>query len=236
MSDAPPRARWRTWATRGGVGLVVLVGVLAIPDCAPMVPQGAGAQPFVWDRDALWTHLENRRDALAAQGCENAALTADAEVTTLRARIDVIERASAGPDDPRWDALEAQMFETAAVVAACGHGLEGLLVARQRLRRVAKELSLGWPVNDASRNRLYRLLYGARAAVEEVLLQVDASPSLALEHSDEDKTPPPTPSVECLGKRRDPGPSESVCTPRVHYEHENTHLGRRKTDCKHLKL
>jgi len=65
------------------------------------------------------------------------------------------------------------------------------------MRQVVKRQSEQWPVNSLeARQRLYRLLYGSRAVVEEVLLQVQgATNSLDVVHSDGQLTP----SAEMFG-------------------------------------
>ncbi|MEM9454662.1 MAG: YiiX/YebB-like N1pC/P60 family cysteine hydrolase [Myxococcota bacterium] len=181
MSESGPRSHPRPWlrrAKRIGLGLLVSWGLLSIPALPVELPDGAGATPFVWDRDDLWSHLERKRDEVVAAGCQQGSAS---YLVALNEQLDALEREAPGPADTRWDSLEMRLFETAAIVAACGDGLEPLLSFRQRLRRSVKDASAAWSDDDGGRDRLYRLLYGARAAIEEVLLQVDASPSLALE-------------------------------------------------------
>jgi len=178
------------------MGLVVLYGLLAIPECPPEVPQGPGAQPFVWDQDALWSRLEALVDRTRTEGCPPTLL---AGLRQLDGVVTTTERDLPGPDDPRWTELETGMFESAALVAACSEGLPELLALRGRLRHVAKQASQGWPVDRDARDRLYRLLYGTRAAVEEVLLQVPSAPALSLERGDDE--PSATPFVDVEGVR-----------------------------------
>jgi hypothetical protein len=198
MSDAPARAvpAWRRRLARGGLGVAVAWFGLMIPECPPRPPEGPGAAPFVWDQDALWAGLEALVDGTRAEGC---AAPVVPRLGPLEALVGALEHDQPGPEDPRWAALEASLFEGAAIVAACGEGLPALLALRTRLRRAAKDASQAWPVDRAARDRLYRLLYGARAAVEEVLLQVPADPSLALELGDDE--PSSTPWVEVEGVR-----------------------------------
>lgn len=195
-APAPSPSPWRRRIVRGTLGLALAWGLLSIPECAPEVPPGPGAEAFVWDQDALWSRLEALVDRTRTEGCP----------PDLRARIERLDGVVAttardlpGPDDPRWVELETGMFETAALVAACGEEVEALLALRGRLRRAAKDASQAWPVDRSARDRLYRLLYGTRAAVEEVLLQVPAPPSLSLERGHDE--PSATPWVEVEGVR-----------------------------------
>ena len=197
-SDAPASARspWQRRILRGAIGLAVAWGVLSIPECPPEVPQGPGGVPFVWDQDALWSRLEALVDRTRVEGCPPDVL---ARIGGLDEVVSTVERDLPGPDDPRWAELETGMFESAALVAACGEGLPQLLALRGRLRHAAKQASQGWPVDRSARDRLYRLLYGTRAAVEEVLLQVPAAPALSLERGADE--PSATPFVEVEGVR-----------------------------------
>jgi hypothetical protein len=193
---APAARPWRRRILGGAIGLVALWGLLSIPECAPEVPQGPGAEAFVWDQDALWARLEALVDRTRVEGCPP---DLSARIGRLDDLLAELERDPAGPADPRWAELESGTFELAALVAACGEGIEPFLALRGRLRRVAKDASLAWPVDRSARDRLYRLLYGTRAAVEEVLLQVPSAPALSLERAAAD--PSATPSVEVEGVR-----------------------------------
>jgi hypothetical protein len=195
-APAPAPRPWRRRVLGGAIGLVALWGLLSIPERPPEIPQGPGAEPFVWDQDALWARLEALVDRTRAEGCP---ATAKPRLEALEGLVVTLERDLPGPDDPRWTELESGMFETAALVVACGEGIEPLLALRGRLRRVAKDASLHWPLDRSARDRLYRLLYGTRAAVEEVLLQVPAAPDLSLERAGDE--PSATPWVEVEGVR-----------------------------------
>lgn len=192
----PAPRPWPRRIVRGTLGLALVWSLLSIPECAPEVPQGPGAAAFVWDQDALWARLEALVDRTRTEGCPPDLL---ARIEQLDGVVATTERDLPGPDDSRWVELEAGMFETAALVAACGEGVEALLALRGRLRRAAKDASQAWPVDRGARDRLYRLLYGTRAAVEEVLLQVPVAPSLSLERGHDE--PSATPWVEVEGVR-----------------------------------
>jgi hypothetical protein len=199
-SDAPASASaprpWRRRVLRGAIGLAVLWGLLSIPECSPEIPEGPGGVAFVWDQDALWSRLEALVDRTRAEGCPPDLL---ARLQVLDQVVGALERDQPGPEDPRWTELEAGVFESAALVAACGEGLPELLALRGRLRHVAKQASQGWPVDRSARDRLYRLLYGTRAALEEVLLQVPSAPALSLERGHDE--PSAAPFVDVQGVR-----------------------------------
>jgi hypothetical protein len=193
---APAARPWRRRILGGAIGLVALWGLLSIPEQAAGFPPGPSAEPFVWDQDALWARLEALVDRTRVEGCPP---DLAARIGRLDDLLAALERDLPGPGDARWAELESGMFEVAALVAACGQDIELLLALRGHVRRVVKDASLEWPVHRNARDRLYRLLYGTRAAVEEVLLQVPAAPALSLERAAAD--PSATPSVEVEGVR-----------------------------------
>jgi hypothetical protein len=76
------------------------------------------------------------------------------------------------PGDATLDSLEAGFFALGPAVAACPRFLKDYLQLSSRMREAIKWQSRGWDVRrEETRDRLYRALYGGRAAVEEVMLQ-----------------------------------------------------------------
>lgn len=113
--------------------------------------------------------------------------------------LDTLTANAAAPADPRLDSLEVAFFSLAPVVAACPARLREYVTLSGRLREVIKDQSQHWDANDLpSRQRLYRLLYGTRAAVEEAMLQQPDSALPLLMGRDE---PSATPSAEVHGVR-----------------------------------
>lgn len=177
-------------AAIGGVWLV-----LSIPGCEPRVPSRGPASLFVWDRDALFADLERRFVAANRNGCDD-------DLAPRRTRLSdgLADLRRAPPTDERWDRVEAELFELAAQTGGCPREALGLVELRTTLRDTAKEASRQWgPTGRVGRDRLYRLLYGSRAAVEEVLLQLppDEAPALSMGRGE----PSPAPSVEIRGVR-----------------------------------
>ena len=146
------------------VGLFALL-VLFLPEPDPTV-QAAGEQPFVWNQDEVWDALQARFDERLQSGCAGVAESVGA----------LDERVSNFPSTPnaaQFDALETDLFETAADVAACPEHANALVTTYGRLRERLKDASREWnPADRVARTRLYRVLYGGRMAIEEVLLQM----------------------------------------------------------------
>lgn len=170
--------------------------VMTLPECPREPPPAGSGAPFLWDQDRIWHQLEGDYRAIREEGCSQGP---DADLASLGEAIDRVDGFGVGPDDPRWVEVEDRFFRTAARVAACDSGLPDLIAARSRLRRIAKDASTRWPRQRSSRDRLYRLLYGTRIAVEEVMLQSGSGADVALSRAED--VPSITPSKVVHGVR-----------------------------------
>ena len=152
--------------------LPIAFGVLAIPTPeAPAAPAPPRARSFAWNRDSLWKALEQRFDAVRARGCADTSATA-AELARLDGVVTHLGDTRLRPEAAVFDSLEAAYFAVAPQVAACGAMVPRYVQLHLRMREAVKAQSVAWDVNDTLvRDRMYRALYGGRAAVEEVMLQ-----------------------------------------------------------------
>jgi len=152
--------------------LAAIVAALTWPAPPPDVAGApAGAQRFVWSRDSLWSALETTFARSRAAGCriEGTALASIDSVDATLARLRT-ERTSATA--PSLDSLEDAFFRLAPQAAACGALANDYVALQGRLREAIKWQSTAWDLTDRDvRDRLYRSLYGSRAAAEEVMLQ-----------------------------------------------------------------
>ena len=158
------------------VGVVAAVVALALPAPAGDVADApAGGQRFVWGRDSLWHALETSFVAARAEGC-NQERAARAALDSIDGRLTRLLADRVSATGPGLDSLEHDFFRLAPRAASCG-ALAGDYVALQgRLREAIKGQSLAWDLTSRDvRDRLYRSLYGSRAAVEEVMLQQEDS-------------------------------------------------------------
>jgi hypothetical protein len=190
--------RTRTIIGAALAAVLALCGALLVPDPTLPVPVGAQQTPFVWNQDALWKKLEaaffaaralpaNKRTQLIRQG-----------LTDLKREVDSLGMCACAPDNAVFDTLEERFFALSPLVAAGQEHRDEYLALAARLRAMVKKQSIGWDMTLAPvRHRLYRLLYGSRAAVEEVLLQAapNSVPALLL-GTDE---PSATPAAAMLG-------------------------------------
>jgi hypothetical protein len=187
--------RW----TLGSIAvLVAAVALLCVPwpEGAPPLP--AGGRPFAWRQDARWQELEARFAAARAGGCRTTGIEIAARLTGLDALLAEAADTALVPDSPVLDRTEAAFFEAAPLLAACPGRLAELARQQARLRSIVKRASCGWDVGDPLvRDRLYRALYGSRAALEEALLQAPPGALPGLLPGDE--VPSRTPSVTVAG-------------------------------------
>ena len=167
--------------------LLIALGVLAlgyllllIPEGAPPAPEPADEEPFLWNRDALFDALEDRAaDLRDAPEAEAEAEVARALGTLVEASAELEALAASPPPSPDAAAralltrVEAAFFTSAALLCARPSRADELVELQANIRRAMKRLSQTWSVQgDEGRRLLYRMLYGTRAALEELLLQI----------------------------------------------------------------
>ena len=151
-------------------GGVVLVGtLLAWPAPRPGVADApAGARQFVWGRDSLWSAIDSSFLARRKSGCSAKGTGLD----DVAAKLVPLSRQRVTAADPALDSLEDAFFRLGVQAAACGAIANDYVALQGRLRDAIKWQSTTWDMNDrVVRDRLYRALYGSRAAAEEVMLQ-----------------------------------------------------------------
>jgi len=181
---------------------VLLVGggayvLLLIPDRdAPPAP-AAPNRHFDWHQDPRWYALEARFKSVRAAGCE----PGRAAVTRQLQRDDRLLGALQRPlrsDAAVLDTVESEIFDLGPVVAACPEWVPTYMRLITSVRTAVKRQSEHWDMAEqATRDRLYRLLWGGRTALEEVLLEgrPDSIPALTA-GTDE---PSQTPATRILG-------------------------------------
>ncbi len=179
-------------------GLLFLYLLLLIPSPAPPPPPPGEANPFVWNQDDYWSHLESR--FLNAKDMNRAAL-ADSihiDLAKIETLLDSCLHVQVEPSSPLLLNMEESIFELCPLVAAQPDKLPALIDVRNKLRAAVKDQSLHWDMESGEvRDRLYRLLFGTRTAVEEVILQSDINLVPALMICDNE--PSVTPDCEILG-------------------------------------
>jgi len=135
---------------------------------------GAPAEwtPFAWNQDQLWNRLEQRFVQARSRTCDELQAAIADRLDELESLIRQSAARSLGPEDSLWDAAEAQMLTAAPLLAACPDQTNRYIDVVERLKRSVKAQAGAWPGHGAAvRQRLYRMIYGGRSAIEEILLQ-----------------------------------------------------------------
>ncbi len=193
------RTRWRRAAWPAAFA-AAFAAVLSLPWPEPAPPRPAGGTPFAWHQDERWQSLEAAFLSARAAGCGRLAPRIAAAFTGGERLLAAASDRPLGPDAPLLGEIERTVFDLGPMVAACPDGLPEYVGLVARLRSVLKRQSQHWEIGSpATRGRLYRLLYGSRAAVEEAMLQAAPAAVPALVRGDDE--PSATPAAEILGVR-----------------------------------
>jgi hypothetical protein len=197
-SSLNPPPRWRKIAGGSLLTLATFYLLLLVPDSAPPVNFTGNKQPFVWNRDEHWNALEERFKASRDSGCAQLAPRIEKEFFQSHELLSQLASDTLAPDHSAFNEIEKIFFELGPNIAACPQKLPEYIQLQTRLRKLVKEQSQHWDINSPSaRDRIYRLLYGSRAALEEVMLQAPTDSLAAL--SSGDNEPSQTPSTKILG-------------------------------------
>lgn len=215
MSDTPgapvdaarARAPSRRRVTLTLCALAGLLLLLLIPDPRPLPPVPARGTPFEWNQDLVWEALESRSQALRTLSPEEARVSVDAALATLRstlAELHALSLEAPATVTPGVTAVlsrvEQATFDAAAALAAHPERADELVLLQSALRSDVKRLSRTLrPSEPSARRLLYRALYGSRAALEEVLLQMQPEEMPVLSRGEDE--PSAAPSAELRGVR-----------------------------------
>ncbi|WP_370477247.1 YiiX/YebB-like N1pC/P60 family cysteine hydrolase [Tamlana flava] len=134
----------------------------------------ASKTPFNWNQDALWVSLEKSFQ----RAKEMQSFKLDSLVEKLTIETDVffsdLENTVHNPDDTIYGLIEKSFFKIAPLIAAQKIKSDWYLKFYNRIRKKLKEDSKHWDMSSPiARNTSYRILYGMRAATEEILLQTN---------------------------------------------------------------
>jgi hypothetical protein len=170
--------------------------LLIIPEREPSLTSSDSVsqkkQPFVWNQDSYWQALEEKYRQLQQSSCRDTENRIASELIEAGRLLLKIAQKSTGPDAPEFADLERRMFEAAPLVSGCNIFIPEYIRFVTDMRDVVKRQSERWDMNaDVSRITLYRLLYGGRTAIEEIMLQAphDAYPVLIKKSDAPSQTP-----------------------------------------------
>ena len=107
------------------------------------------------------------------QGCDKIKYRIDSLLTNSEKILNEISIISLNPTDKVYVQLENNIFNIAPLIPICSHYFPAYIEFYSNLRKVIKEQSRNWEMNSTeAKNTLYRLLYGNRTAIEEIMLQL----------------------------------------------------------------
>lgn len=180
--------------------LASTLALLSIPDPPAPPPQKSTRTPFVWDQDERWKSLEERFITARETGCDHLTPQVDSVLRQCSLLVVSLGTIQVAPADPIYEEIESAVFALGPKVGACPDRLPGYVRLVAGLRTTVKWQSRQWDMNDQStRNRMYRLLYGSRTAMEEVMHQVSVNQIPEIVRSVEE--PSQTPGGEIAGMR-----------------------------------
>jgi len=179
--------------------IIVLYFLLLIP-----IPQSqkevqrASGDPFIWGQDKLWDQLEiSFKNAKEIPSGE-----LDSIVNKMTIETDSLfnehEDKLLKPEDPFYTSIEKRFFNIAPLIAAQQVKSDWYIRFYNQVRKKMKNDSRSWDMDhELTRNLTYRILYGMRATVEEILLQ--SSDDQFISTTFVSSEPSVTPSVNVLG-------------------------------------
>ena len=159
------------------LALATLYLVLLIPDNnSKSKITAADKKPFFWNRDNLWQLME--QNFATAKKMATVKLDSVVQVAKKNAanKLTVFQNNIYAATDASFATIENNFFYLASLIAAKPGEVKWFTGYYNDLRRHIKLMSQHWNMQDTGvKNSMYTLLYGMRAAVEEVLLQCDAN-------------------------------------------------------------
>lgn len=178
--------------------LALLYAILLIPEPSGEIIGLSSENAFAWNQDEKWDYLEE----VFQQAKEQDTTTLNAYISllifSLEDRLDHLKDTIFLPGNEEFESLLSDFFSITPLIAVNHKHIDWFLNYYNRVRMIIKEQSRNWDMeSEQGRVTVYKNLYGMRAAVEEVLLQISGrSFQDALLVDDEASL---TPSTDILG-------------------------------------
>lgn len=161
------------------------------------IPEG-NKKPFIWNSDSLWKNLEQEFIKAGIDGCDKVKFRVDSLIVNSETLLNEISSATLNPSDIKFIILENNIFKIAPLIPVCTQYFSDYINFSSNIRKVVKEQSRKWDMNSPdTKNTLYRLLYGNRTAIEEIMLQLPQDQVAPLIKGIDE--PSSTPFAEILG-------------------------------------
>lgn len=160
--------------------------------------QVASKTPFTWDQDSLWKSLENSFQKAKSLP----PITLDSLVEKMSEDADIFlekyQDTIYGPNHKIYDLIENKFFSIAPFIAAQEKKSDWYIRYYNAVRQKLKSDSQYWDMSTLSaRNTSYKMLYGMRATVEEILLQSNDEDFISTMYVTDESSV--TPSIDMLG-------------------------------------
>ncbi len=179
------------------VVLVYLLLLIPFPDRKKEI-QITSKTPFTWNQDSLWETLENtfqEAKYLSPITLDSLVDKMSGEANSLLAKY---QDTIFGPSDAIYDSIVTQFFNVAPLIAAQEKKSDWHINYYNTVRKKLKSDSRYWDMSTINaRNTSYKMLYGMRAAVEEILLQSNDADFISTTFVTDE--PSVTPSVDIMG-------------------------------------
>lgn len=176
--------------------LIILYLMLLIP-CSPPdippVPESSMTKPFLWNQDSRWDFLEKKFAEARKSRCDSLTRPIDSGFMVLNHLLKQVDPSALQPSAPEFRQTEELFFSLAPLIAACPERVPEFFEIASEMRSSIKKQSIAWDMNDRTvRETLYRLLYGQRSALEEVIMQLpDDQKRPTLMHGIDEKSATP---------------------------------------------
>lgn len=154
--------------------------------------------PFIWNQDALWKHLEGSfKESKKIPPKTLDSLIKEKEFV-LDELLIALELKKTNPEDSLYQLIEDRFFKISPLISAQENKSDWYIRYYNSVRKKIKSDSYFWDMSSLSaRKTSYRLLYGMRAAAEEILLQSSDDDFVSTMFVTEEKSN--TPSAMVLG-------------------------------------
>lgn len=179
--------------------LAVIYLLLLIPDAGEKEPViSKDKKPFAWNSDGRWQQMENlfkEARQMSADKLDSAIVLhkqiAEKDLLLVKAENHI-------PTDSIWTNTQNNFFILASLIAVRQNELNWFTGFYNEVRNEVKLQSQQWNMNDvAARDRVYTMLYGMRAGIEEVMLQAENVKLSAAMQVKQEKSA--TPSAKIFG-------------------------------------
>ena len=158
----------------------------------------ASETPFTWDQDQLWEKLELSFRHAKSVPVKELDSKVDEMVIEMEDLLKALENKITKPDDTLYHLIENKFFQITPLISAQQKKSDSYIQFYNRVRKKIKLDSYTWDMSTLkARNTTYRLLYGLRAATEEILLQSDEEEFASTMFVTEEESV--TPSANVLG-------------------------------------